>query len=356
MLKFFSTIVLLSVSVFLFLSIPKIENDGSTHETKPLSKNNTTNTNSSKDWIHFPFKTEKDNNSSELQTEPLASKNMTRVNSSSNNNKDSDNITMDDDNVIYSLLRKDRSGSKITDMLMAHSYAYSQNKTYGGACQRRPGQKGPVGQIKALGLQDVLPIQCPSNRSSPSLLSADVYRQGSRLFTKEWRQSLVGKQQLPRPQSQSAASKDETDRTLQVVVHVRRGDVNPCRPRNRIYRYLPNQHYLTLLDRYLSVDKNYAVTIYSESKSHESFDVFQERNYTVELDTKLGEVWPAMMTADILIMSVSFFSVVPAILNPNTVVYTPCFFEAPFDWEVVDQAILNKTEAVKRKMLQEECR
>ena len=57
------------------------------------------------------------------------------------------------------------------------------------------------------------------------------------------------------------------------------------------------------------------VTIYAEADSWESYDIFRQQNYTVILDGSYKDVWLALSTADIAILSRSSFSYVPAIFN-----------------------------------------
>jgi len=87
------------------------------------------------------------------------------------------------------------------------------------------------------------------------------------------------------------------------------------------YRYLPNSHYLKLIDRSIAKSKeegddNPHVIVYSESRSHESLDVFRDRGYELRLDGPLEEVWMGMaLESDVAILSKSSFSIVPAMLR-----------------------------------------
>jgi hypothetical protein len=143
-----------------------------------------------------------------------------------------------------------------------------------------------------------------------------------------------------------------------IAVHIRRGDVNPCQYKER---YLPNSHYLQLIQQYISIlsssstttttkrteslptelmRENIAVTIYSES---ESLEIFQHYNFTLSLDDALSTVWLALSTAHVAILSKSSFSYVPAIINPNRVVYTP-FRHGPMkQWDVVSDTIVSQS-------------
>ena len=99
------------------------------------------------------------------------------------------------------------------------------------------------------------------------------------------------------------------------------------------------------------------MTIYSESQSFESFDEFRARNYTVELDTKdLAVVWKALATADVAILSRSFFSFVPATVNPNTVVATPFFGFVPLDgWKEASDELIKSSDKLTEQISRERC-
>ena len=111
------------------------------------------------------------------------------------------------------------------------------------------------------------------------------------------------------------------------------------------------------------------VTIYSESDTFESLDVFAERNYTMEIDTDdLGQVWKALSMADVVILSRSTFSIVPAILNPNIVVATEFMnfnpnhvLDGEFDvqmidgWEQADPTLVHQSDQIIRDMARTQC-
>ena len=60
-----------------------------------------------------------------------------------------------------------------------------------------------------------------------------------------------------------------------------------------------------------------------QQKTSETFDDFLAQGYTLRLNTDLLEAWSEMITADVLIMSKSSFSFVPALLSQGSVVYYP---------------------------------
>lgn len=107
-----------------------------------------------------------------------------------------------------------------------------------------------------------------------------------------------------------------------VAVHVRRGDVSPCSKRY-LGRYLPNSYYLDLIQRHVPKNVTSEVTIFSESKTVESFDDFTDLGYKLALDTDLTDVWKNFVTSDAFIVSSSTFSTVAGIFNEGKVILAP---------------------------------
>ena len=260
--------------------------------------------------------------------------------------------------VFFSQARTDRSGAVLQDMLLAHAYAFQQNQTYGGACAtdaakqrdeettQQQQQQDHWRMIEALGLRHVLKFACPttdpqlaSSSSSSIIIDRHLYtRFGTRIWTPEWLQHIRSQQQ---PQQEVVDQYDTSTTNIRgkrsVVAHIRRGDVDLCDPQTSD-RYLTNQHYLNLLAMYADNTKD-AVTIFSEQKSTESWEDFRQHQsyYNLQLDQPPVEAWKAMMQADVLILSKSSFSIVPALFNRHgVVVYTPFWVQPLPHWRVVD--------------------
>lgn len=266
--------------------------------------------------------------------------------------------------ILYSIGRNDRSGSAITDMLYAHAFAYHLNVTYGGACWTRKGYPKADTRhlLQQLQWEELLPAACPPGAKTPDHLrpmasevselavEASLYRDlplNQLHFTPAWRREIA-------KYSQESSTITSKNKKYEIAVHVRRGDVTPCRYKRR---YLPNSHYLKLIEQHAPKDIPYHVTIYSESDTYESFTVFTERGYDLELDTKdLAVVWRALSTADMVILSRSFFSFVPAAINPNTVIATPFFgFEPLEHWIQADEQIVRESDVEIRQMFDDTC-
>jgi len=264
----------------------------------------------------------------------------------------------------YSMERGDRDGGAVQDMLMAHAYAFFLNGTYGGACVLPGVNDDPYSRaqhskhklmLERLRLDMILPFACPPLQenmtdSHHKLLASEDYRSyDTNLFTGAWLQTIYSKIDYP----------IRNDNVYRVAVHIRRQDVQPCG--NYRSRYLTNKHYLQLLERYVpprdEIEKDVEVTIFSQQQSFESMDVFRDMKFSVVLDTNRADTWMSMMVADLLILSKSSFSFVPALLNPHgRVIYTPLWHEPLLQWTIVDDDLLLQLEEKHlNKLVSKQC-
>ena len=231
----------------------------------------------------------------------------------------------------YSRGRKDRSGAAILDMLLCHAFAFQENTIYGGVCVEKSDELLPYIEdqqklVHALGLRDELPYACPIDRSGILLRHDDYFSQDTAVFTDAW---------LAYIRSQLKRIKAPDRDALQVAIHMRRGDVTPC---TEPERYLPNSYYLSVVDQYIpkfSLGRAINVTLYSESASHEGWEPFEKRGYNLVLGSNVAQVWEALISADVLIISRSSFSLVPALFNENVVLYTPFWHKPLGNWTIV---------------------
>ena len=254
--------------------------------------------------------------------------------------------------VLYTQFRGDRSGSAVQDMLYAHAYIFALNDTdihtntiYGGACfpPFRINSKTQKTRklLKQIGLAKELPLVSKRARSckdESNIIQTSLYRNEQVFHNPRWLSSI---------HSTVQGNIHIRGKRYEHVtaVHIRRGDVDPCMKGAEFYRYCPNQHYLEIIAKY--VPKESHIQIYSEAQSYENFTDFAEC-CSMELDKDLGETWLGMMTADLLILSRSSFSYVPALLNVNPnvqVIYTPFWHTMLPNWTTVDSDILNNTKA-----------
>jgi hypothetical protein len=257
----------------------------------------------------------------------------------------------------YSPARTDRAGSSILDMITALAYGFANNATYRGACYRQhmavdasQRQADKLALIRSIGLQDVLVYACPP----PSRMRLVVPR--SRYHNN--RHSLLTPAFFDWLRSVSRPTTRATVRSS-AVVHVRRGDVDPCG--KWMDRYLPSVYYLDVVQRH--VPTGVPVTVYSESASFEPFSEFENSNTTsttVRLDTDVAEVWHAVMAASQVVLSKSSFAYVPALLNANnaTVVYPsqwPSVVALPH-WRRADVDIQERSTRRTKHLAEHRCR
>jgi hypothetical protein len=246
--------------------------------------------------------------------------------------------------IVYSNARQDRSGSVISDMLAAHAYAFHHNMNYGGACLPKDDKrftkkelekrmKQHQALIDAIGLNGVIAfLHCSTNQTEAITPSKRYIQTDALWYTPKWLEYMH--QHIDYPSLLKKKSNNST--RLQVAVHVRRADIQPCSRWS--HRYLPNSYYQRILDEYLTVNENETaqITIFSEKNSFQPMTEFAAKNYTLKLDTGLTTVWRDIMTADFVVLSCSAFSYVPALLNPKaTVIYTEFHMQPLEGWEVI---------------------
>jgi hypothetical protein len=272
--------------------------------------------------------------------------------------------------IVYSHARKDRTGAAFQDMLMAHAYAWHRNLTYHGACISSDHPAPYADQLKELlqatGLNTILKFACPDTKRGGRIVAQKVYyRKDTAIWTAEWRNYI-------RSRLRPAFVKTKKNDNHTIAIHIRRGDVSPCdKDIDVANRYLPNQHYLRLLDHYyrsapvitrggttLQEQQQSQVFLYSQSESFESWSDFasacSQHNCTLRLDTDIVEVWRGLLTADTLILSKSSFSLVAGLLSSAAqVVYTPFWHQPLANWTVISRELemetLRDLERIKRE-------
>jgi hypothetical protein len=230
--------------------------------------------------------------------------------------------------VVYSEMRTDQSGWVIFQILKAHAYAFSKNATYGGACGDSSHKEDIQQVLSSVGWSEILPLQCPGENTAPE---GRVYpssffekRHGRRMADKAWRAEIMRHTDysyfdtIP---EKSPNNKYTNKPIFAIVVHIRRRDVTPC-----CYPgwYLPNSYFISMIDHYVQKrapsDQPLEIQLYSQSESYESWDDLVTQldtnygnNYTLHLDGPVGDVWRAILAANVFIGSISEFSRVPAL-------------------------------------------
>jgi hypothetical protein len=222
------------------------------------------------------------------------------------------------------MARRDRCGAQISEELLANAYCRAQGLDYVGAVGR-----AHFDEHRRLCELLRLPLPVPTLPQAyadyvlvdPADYSDDRFPENELLggsFRLALRRSVA--HLLDRPAA----------RHLDVALHLRRGDVQPTG--RWASRYLPSSYFLDILQKLRARDGGLRATVYSEADSAEPFDAFVDLGCELRLDTDAGEAWVAMMQADVLVMSQSAFSWVPALYNRNVVIYAPCWYACLDPW------------------------
>lgn len=273
---------------------------------------------------------------------------------------------------LRSRVRPDRSGAQIHDDLMAASFCFHRGIVWGGSV-------GGDHYREHLALSRLLGLAEPRRRGCWSLLPA-YYRErvlklgesqieslengGISVLSQLLRLDLPSSRDSLRAASifsPAFLAKIRADCPLgpasytgrRIVIHIRRGDISSS---SHPHRYTPNTFYLHILDALqVCLGDGLDVTIHSQSSSSESFTPFQERGAKLKLDGPIEEAWADMITADILVLSKSSFSYVPALYNPNIVLYQPFWHAALPNWISLASADWNEQLASLHAKLKESC-
>ena len=247
---------------------------------------------------------------------------------------------------------KGKSGKVVEEMLMAHAYIFHQNATYGGCCGSISlKMTAHEDLLDALGLKGALRFNCPRDFQSEnssvrrSVIPRDHYMaEDTRVWTPEYVDYLRTLVTYP----------NKKRSMYTIIVHMLRGNSSPCKEKSRgFHSYLPNLHYQTLIDKYMKPGAR--VVIYTSAKSFEDLNEFRNRGYEVNVDTSLKETWKEFVTADVMIMSRSDFSMVPAMVAKGTVVYTPFWHHSLRRWTRVSQTIMTKTDEETIRLQETKC-
>jgi hypothetical protein len=246
--------------------------------------------------------------------------------------------------------KKGKSGGVIEDMLMAHAYCFHHNATYGGSCGEPSNKKAThEALLDAIGLKHALPFACPTDHYDDKVTRksmiprSNFHSEDTRIWTPSYVEHLKTMVKYP----------PKVPDRYTIAVHIRRGDVTPCRMDNKGYnRYLPNQHFLNLIDEYNKPGAR--VIIFSQSKSYESLDDFEKKGYEMQLDSDIQDIWRTIVTSDVVILSRSDFSMIPAIVAKGTVVYTPFWHPPLRPWKRVGPEIMKETDTETNR-LKETC-
>jgi hypothetical protein len=282
----------------------------------------------------------------------------------------------------YSYAKTDRAGAQIIDMLAMEAVVYNKMKqesttsgitrVYAGACTKsittkkdqynfnlRLPDKNALLQL--LGLEHVLPWACPTEKElatgEAQMMEPLSFHELNETFSMDWVHHIRNLSTVPRRNNNNAPKgQDDKEMPKQIAVHMRRGDYSPCR---NSAKYLPNTYYLDVLDEYLPqycpTSDACNVTIFTEEEAYEDFEPFKERNYHLDLNSSVDQIWAAMINADLLILSKSSFSWVPGIMNMNKVVTPQYKFPVCDNWDVASSDITSKSDQVVNDFVNHQC-
>ena len=255
----------------------------------------------------------------------------------------------------YCKRRYDRSGAAIQDYLMAHAFAFHFGRQFAGACGSNSyphNHQAQMNIIELLGLEKELLIldECPTaNDTSALVLDRYIYYmwKDTDIWTPEWIEYIQQRGRLDRQQEL---------REPTVVVHMRRGDVQPCD--NYTYnRYLPNSHYIALIHQYRTSNHS-KVIVHSESQSQVEpwMDFDDIDGIAFKMDTDPIETWRDIFDADVFIMSLSSFSLVAALFSKaSRVIYSPFWHRPQPQWVRVSDMLMMQSESQKALLREKKC-
>lgn len=121
-----------------------------------------------------------------------------------------------------------------------------------------------------------------------------------------------------------------------VVVHIRRGDVNKTKYPSR---FLTNQQYIDLLKK-LNLD-NSIIHIFSEGNEDDFKDIvdaYPTNNIVMHINENIQSTFHHLVMADVLIIAKSSFSYCAALLNKNTIVanlITTWWHKPLSSWQII---------------------
>jgi len=228
----------------------------------------------------------------------------------------------------YSISRVDRCGSQVNEDIFVYAHCIQSNLDF----------VGPVGNNwfkEHTKLAELLNLPLPIKELPNTLdlikiaetdYSKEIYPDRNDLITPSFIDYL-------RERSSSNINYNSHYKNPKVVIHIRRGDVSF---HTHTHRYIPNSYFLNLVRKVIEISPFLDITIFSESNSSESFDDFTNLGCKVLLDTDLADIWKEMITCDVLFMSKSSFSYVPALYNKNFVVYYPAWYDKLNHWTSSD--------------------
>jgi len=263
---------------------------------------------------------------------------------------------------------KDWVGSAFTSFMFHHALASYRGGHFMGVCSknnpRNECEQQTYDVIDKMGLSTTIPHACPPGGYADASMvpRAIPFLLAPWLVTDEWLKEFRSLIKYPK----------RDPNTFRIVAHVRRGDITPCWG-NNFHKYIPNSYYINMIKQYTPTNttKKVEVVVHAIDSSFEPIDDFRAQNYTVitpglhnddhmggvgKGDIPIDEVWGDLMTADVLLMAVSTFSFVPALLNRDgVVVYVPFHLAGKMPWWEMASDEETRRYRNERKELRKQC-
>lgn len=222
----------------------------------------------------------------------------------------------------YSIATQDRTGAQINEELFVYAHCDKNNIEYIGSV----GETWFAAHYKMSNFLNLpLPVRKQTNAYSNYLkisendYSREIYPNVNNLIDSIFIEKIRSKFFNQHKKNNS------TD--LIVAIHIRRGDITPENT-----RYIPDKYYIDIIDKIKDVSPLCKISIYSDSNDFEKIDDFLNRGCILKINIDLQQTWKELIFSDILVMSKSSFSYVPAIYNSGFIIYYPAWYQKLDHW------------------------
>ena len=236
----------------------------------------------------------------------------------------------------FSKLRSDSSGSKILSMLKCEAYCFQNNLAFGGAVDRS--SKYSYKNLPGY-LEDCKPL-CKLFGLPEPKLNTELFLNSNITYNEILEQNFEKTYLnfLYERCKNNFNNFNKLNNVLEyiIAIHIRRGDVTSTGRWSS--RYIPNSYYIGLIERLKNsankYNKNIKIYIFSEKITDEPFDVFEHMGCILMINKDLVQTWNYFIMADLLVTAPGAFSTTPALIrNKGHVIYTENKYMNPLsDW------------------------
>ena len=237
----------------------------------------------------------------------------------------------------YSVLRRDRSGSQLHDMLYCLAYTISINKEYGGAIayerfKSKYNLKLTNLLCNMLGLPEIS-YMCSS--CIHDNVYKDLNQDVNSLFTDKMMDPLKDKYKNWLLSNDVEDEIANLKKIFSVSIHLRRGDVTEINQHK--HRYTPDKYYYEIINYIKDKIPEAIIYVFSEKTSYGvtlDFSKYSSLGCILKLDTDIISAWNYFINSDIFVMSKSSFSYVPALFRDKKLItiYEKFWYKPLFNW------------------------